>query len=206
MNPTLISAILTFWFADALASADAARTRSKVWFSIDPQFDAEIARRYSDLPTKAAAGRLDTWMNSAESALARVLVLDQFPRNLFRGDPRAFAFDALALAGSISALEKGFPSRLHPLQTVFFLLPLEHAEDLTMQQRCVTLFEELRGRAPAGWESQFDGYLDYARRHRDVIERFGRFPHRNAVLHRTSTRQEREYLETGGARFGAKPR
>jgi uncharacterized protein (DUF924 family) len=145
-------------------------------------------------------------MNTAESALARVIVLDQFPRNLYRGDPRAFAFDALALAGSVSAIERGFSTRLHPVQTMFILLPLEHAEDLSTQQRSVAQFEELRGRTPAGCESQFDGYLDYARRHRDVIQRFGRFPHRNAVLGRTSTPEERAYLESGGEHFGAKPR
>jgi uncharacterized protein (DUF924 family) len=205
-NESLISEVLTFWFANALESVEAARARSKVWFANDPQFDAETARRFSDLPIEAAAGSLDSWMNAAESALARVIVLDQFPRNLYRGDARAFAFDALALAGSISALERGFSIRLHPVQTVFLLLPLEHAEDRTMQQRSVALFEELRGRAPAGCEPQFDGYADYARRHRDVIERFGRFPHRNAVLGRTSTPEERKYLESGGEHFGAKRR
>jgi uncharacterized protein (DUF924 family) len=205
-NADLISEVLPFWFADALQSVAAARARSKVWFANDPQFDAEIARRFGDLPTKAAAGDFDSWMNAAESALARVIVLDQFPRNLYRGDPRAFAFDALALAGSVSALDRGFSKRLHPVQTVFILLPIEHAEDPSMQQRSVAQFEELRGRAPAGCESLFDGYLDYARRHRDVIERFGRFPHRNAVLGRTSTLEERAYIEGGGEHFGAKPR
>jgi uncharacterized protein (DUF924 family) len=206
VNPDLIGEVLAFWFADALESVEAARARSNVWFSNDPQFDAEIARRFGDLPTQAAAGHLDAWTHCAESALARVIVLDQFPRNLFRGDPRAFAFDALALAGSLGALESGFSTRLHPLQTVFVLLPLEHAEDLAIQQHCVALFEELRDRAPTGSEPLFDGYVNYARRHRDVIERFGRFPHRNAVLGRTSTPAERTYLESGGERFGAKRR
>jgi uncharacterized protein (DUF924 family) len=202
----LASDVLTFWFANALESTEAALARSKVWFANDPQFDAEIARRFGDLPIEAAAGALDSWMYSAESALARVIALDQFPRNLYRNDPRAFAFDTLALAGSISAIERGYVTQLHPLQTVFILLPLEHAEDLIMQQRSVALFEALRSRAPAGCEPRFEGFVDYARRHRDVIARFGRFPHRNAVLGRASTREELEYLENGGERFAAKPR
>jgi len=205
-NSSLVSEILRFWFTDALDSVHAARARSKVWFASDTRFDAEIEQRFTDLPNRAATGALDSWMGAAQSSLARVIVLDQFPRNLYRGSARAFAFDALAVACSISAIEAGVPACLHPLQTVFILLPLEHAEDLTMQQRSVALFQELRERAPAGWESLFEGYADYARRHRDVIERFGRFPHRNAVLGRTSTPEEHAYLESGGERFGAKQR
>jgi uncharacterized protein (DUF924 family) len=202
----LADQVLAFWFADALQSAQAAQARSKAWFSHDPDFDLEILKRFGHLPEQARAGKLDAWMQSARGALARLLVLDQFPRNLYRNDGRAYAFDPLALAGSQAAVACGHDAELHPLHAAFVYLPFEHAEDLAMQERSVTLFEALRGRAPAGWEPQFASYADYARRHRDVIARFGRFPHRNDVLGRSSTREELDYLEQGGERFGGKRR
>jgi uncharacterized protein (DUF924 family) len=200
------SEILRFWFSDALNSDAAAKARYKVWFRHDPQFDAEIQRRFADLPDQAAAGALDTWMLDAHAALAHVLVLDQFPRNLFRNDARAFAYDAVARLASLDAIGHGFDDAVHPLQAVFFYLPFEHAEAPELQEQSVALFAALRERAPHGCEAQFDGFVDYARRHRDVIARFGRFPHRNGVLARISTADEIRYLDSGGERFGAQAR
>lgn len=196
--------VLEFWFGDAATSADAARARAKLWFSYDAEFDAEIARRFDDLPDRALRGELDAWTASPSTALARIIVLDQFPRNLYRDDARAFAYDALALRAATDAVTMGFDRCLHPLHALFAYLPFEHAEDARMQERSVALFEQLRTRAPPGCEQQFDGYTDYARRHRDVIARFGRFPHRNAVLNRADTPEETQYLQSGGARFGPK--
>jgi uncharacterized protein (DUF924 family) len=198
--------VLAFWFCEALQDSAAGSERSKRWFTYDPDFDAEILRRFGHLPEQAAAGNLDAWMDAAESALARVIVLDQFPRNLYRHDSRAFAFDGLALAGSQAAVERGFDLRVHPLQAALMYLPFEHAEDLAMQRRAVALFTALQSRAPAGSEAQFARYADYARRHHEVIARFGRFPHRNALLGRPSSPDEVQYLEQGGERFGAKGR
>ena len=193
--------VVEFWFGDALHAAPQTQRR---WFRYDPEFDAQILRRFGHLPEQAAAGNLDSWMEAAEPALARLIALDQFPRNLYRGDSRAFAFDALAAAGAESAIERGFDLRVHPLQAVFMYLPFEHAEDIGRQERAVALFEALCDRAPAGHEPEFARFADFARRHRAVIARFGRFPHRNALLGRASSAEERQYLEEGGERFGPK--
>lgn len=205
LAPDLAREVLAFWFGDALRDCAAAAAWSRRWFDCDPDFDAQILRRFGHLPEQAAAGNLDAWMDAAEPALARVIALDQFPRNLYRRDSRAFAFDKLAVAASLAAVARGHDTRLHPLQAVFFYLPFEHAEDIAMQDRAVALFEALLARAPAGCEPQFAGFLDYAERHRAVIARFGRFPHRNALLGRPSTAEEVRHLEQGGERFGPKP-
>ena len=202
----LADEILAFWFGESLQDSPAQRESTRRWFQYDANFDAEILRRFGHLPEQAAAGNLDAWMEAAESALARLIVLDQFPRNLYRHDSRAFAFDKLAAAGSEAAIERGFDARLHPLQAVFMYLPFEHAEDLVKQDRAVALFEALRGRAPAGAEPEFARFLDYARKHREVIARFGRFPHRNELLGRATSTEEQQYLDQGGERFGPRSR
>ena len=206
LSTRLAEDVRDFWFGDALRGSAESNERSKRWFTYDPEFDAQILQRFGHLVEQAAAGNLDDWMDAAESALARVIVLDQFPRNLYRHDSRAFAFDGLALAGSAAAVEHGFDLRVHPLQAAFMYLPFEHAEDLAMQQRAVALFTALQSRAPPGSETQFAGFAEYARKHHEVIARFGRFPHRNALLGRPSSREEQQYLEQGGERFGAKGR
>jgi uncharacterized protein (DUF924 family) len=134
-----------------------------------------------------------------------VVVLDQFPRNAFRGTPRAFAFDGVARAVARAALDADFAECLHPLEAAFFGLPLEHAEDLALQHRCVAHYERLRDRVPESFRELFAEFVDYGCRHRDVIQRFGRFPHRNRALGRESTAEERDYLDGGGETFAALP-
>jgi len=194
--------ILEFWFGDALASAERAKLRAKLWFSKNDEFDREIESRFGALPESAARGELDTWRGDASSALALVLVLDQFPRNLFRKSPRSFAFDPLAREVALEAISRESDKVLHPLQSSFLYLPLEHAEDIELQERSVQLFELLIARAPAGLRDLFESFADYAQRHRDIVRRFGRFPHRNDVLGRPSAPEEVAYLESGGDRFG----
>ena len=128
-------------------------------------------------------------------------MLDQFPRNLYRGSPRSFAYDSAALDVCRAALARGLDSQLHPLEAVFLYLPLEHAEDLAMQEQCVSLFCRLVARAPAQLSEQFESFAGYAERHHAVIEQFGRFPHRNAALGRQSTPAEISYLRSGGESF-----
>jgi uncharacterized protein (DUF924 family) len=194
-------AILSFWFADAVDSAAAAKARGKLWFGRSDVFDAEIERRFGALPERAARGELDDWRSAPRSALALVLSLDQLPRNLFRGSPRAFEFDAKARAVALAALAAGFDLKLQPIEAAFFYFPFEHAEDLDLQDKSAHLFEKLCERAPADGKPQFEEFVDYARRHREVIRRFGRFPHRNALLGRESTAAETAYLAAGGERF-----
>jgi len=203
--PPEANAVLTFWFADALDSPEAAQAVSKRWFTQDPAFDAAIAQRFGHLPDAALRGELDDWAGTPQGALARIVVLDQFPRNLHRESARAFAFDAYAAAAAQAAVAAGFDAQLAPLEAVFVYLPFEHAEDPALQARSVSLFTALDRRAPPGCEPLFANFLDFARRHRDVIARFGRFPHRNAVLGRVPTAEEIGWLAAGGERFGAKP-
>lgn len=191
MNP---SEVLDFWFG-AKGSAEHGQLR-KCWFEKNAAFDAEIRRRFLPLVDEAAAGRLDGWAAQPESLLALIVLLDQFPRNLFRDTARAFAADGKALALAQQAVAKGLDARLLPVQRAFVYLPFEHSEDMAMQDRAVALFAELAGQGEA-----FASYLDYAERHREVIRRFGRFPHRNAILGRASTPEEAAYLAQPGAGF-----
>ncbi|WP_245615799.1 DUF924 family protein [Andreprevotia chitinilytica] len=181
--------VLTFWFGPPPLA-----TRP-VWFQRDDAFDATIRRRF--LTTLEAAGRGECahWAQSAHGALALVIVLDQFPRNLYRGEANAFAFDAQAREVANTAIAANHPTKLTPLEQLFLYLPFEHSEQLADQERAVALM--------AHWQDNADlaGFYHYAVMHRAVISRFGRFPHRNAALGRASTDEERAYLAEPGAGF-----
>lgn len=178
-------AILDFWFSD--------RARP-LWFARDAGFDAEIGRRFAATHEAAMGGRLDDWQGSAEGALALVIVLDQFSRNLHRGSARAFACDARARAVADRALARGFDGRLPAERRGFLYLPFEHSEALADQRRAVALFQALAEAATGPERAQAQELLDYARLHLAAIERFGRFPHRNEILGRETTAEEAEYL------------
>lgn len=158
------------------------------WFNGGAEFDAECRERFLEAHFTAARREFAGWMDDAEGALALLLLLDQIPRNVFRGSAHAFATDGLAREIAERAVDAGFDMRIDVPMRIFFYMPFEHSEDMADQDRAVALFTAM-GNA---------GYLDYARRHRDVIARFGRFPHRNAALGRTSTPQEQAWLEAGG--------
>jgi uncharacterized protein (DUF924 family) len=193
--------LLGFWFPAPLDDPATVAERARLWFSLDADFDAEIRERFGALPARARAGGLDDWRRGPRSCLALTLVLDQLPRNLYRDTAECFAYDALAHELAQDALARGVDAALAPLEAAFLYLPLEHAEDPASQQRCVSLFRDLVSRAPAALRPQFESFVSYAVRHRDVIARFGRFPHRNRLLGRASTPQERAYLEAGGETF-----
>jgi uncharacterized protein (DUF924 family) len=194
--------LLRFWFGRDLDSPDVVAARCRLWFSAPADFDEEIRARFAGLPGLAGQGLFDGWREKPRSCLALVLALDQLPRNLYRRSRQAFAFDARAVKVAEEALALGFDAAVHPLEAAFFYLPLEHAEDLVLQERAVELFGRLRERAPAGLLPVFQSFFDYAVRHRLVIRRFGRFPHRNVLLGRPSTGEERDYLAAGGETFG----
>lgn len=185
--------VLEFWFGPS-GSAGYGRVRG-VWFRKDPDFDAQIRTDFLDLYERVAAGQCDAWGNEPESALALAVVLDQFPRNMFRGTPRSFASDGSALALARRAVARGFDRSLLPVQRWFIYLPFEHSENRADQDRSVELFESLRG------DPDSTSPIDYAYRHREVISRFGRFPHRNAILGRASTAEEIEFLGQPGSSF-----
>ncbi len=194
--------ILDFWFADAANDPSKAMARVTFWFASDPTIDAKIKARFGEAVERAAGGKLEDWRTAPTSCLALVILLDQFPRNLYRATPEAFGCDARALAVAQGAVAAGFLESLSIAQQAFFVLPYEHAEDLEMQRSCIRLLEGILDRAPEDWKSFIRSMLDYAKAHAEIIERFGRYPHRNAVLGRLSTPEERQYLEGGGESFG----
>ena len=186
--------VLEFWFGTPeLADTEAVTSR---WFRKDPAFDREIGERFGALMERALAGELQDWAWQPGPALARILLLDQFTRNVFRDTPRAFAGDALALEAARAMVLQGQDQALPPLRRVFVYLPFEHAEDEAAQAESMRLFTRLAQEVPA-----LDGYLDYARRHQEIVQRFGRFPHRNAVLGRPSTDEETAFLKQPGSGF-----
>lgn len=192
MNKSNPTEILDFWFGSPEAS-DYGKMR-QVWFSKNDEFDAAV-QHFLPAYQQAAAGELNDWQNQPLSCLALIILLDQIPRNLFRNQPQAFATDTKALSVAKSAVERGFDRDLIPAQCWFIYLPFEHSEDLADQERCIELFSQLEGDA----ESAIP--IDYAHRHKAVIDRFGRFPHRNSILKRESTPEEIEFLQQPDSSF-----
>lgn len=193
--------VLDFWFAASGSAGEIAGRQRKLWFGKSPDNDRAVLERFKDTLTAAANGQLDHWAQDPRGRLALVIVLDQFPHHIFRDQPQAFATDPQALALSLAALTASEDRQLAPIERVFLYLPLEHAESPDMQERSVSLYEALANEVAADERVLFDGFLDYARKHRDVVARFGRFPHRNAILGRPSTPDELEFLKQPGSRF-----
>jgi uncharacterized protein (DUF924 family) len=183
--------VLEFWFG----TGEALGKQRPEWFRKDPKFDDEIGGRFADVHGRASRGELDAWRQTPESMLALLVILDQFSRNLYRDDARAFAQDERALGCAKEALLRGDDLALLPVQRQFVYLPFEHSEDLADQERGVELMRSLEA------FEETRGIVTWAERHRDIIERFGRFPHRNACLGRETTPQEAAFLEQPGSRF-----
>jgi uncharacterized protein (DUF924 family) len=192
--PIEAQAVLDFWFGMP-ASAEFGRSR-KAWFAKDDAFDQTIRKRFGTLVEQTLRSEHDDWADDPRSALARIIVLDQFTRNAFRGTARAFAGDGLALAAASRMVGARDDESLAPFMRTFVYLPFEHAEGLAMQDESVRLFRRLVGDGddPAK-------LVDFALRHRAIIERFGRFPHRNDLLGRQSTAEEIAFLAQPGSGF-----
>ena len=189
--------VLDFWFGPPDAPGQGQRRPQ--WFRKDAAFDTSIAQRFGALIERALLGGIDDWVGTAADplpALARVIVLDQFTRNAFRGSVRAFAGDPMALQGARWLVASGLDRPLTGVQRLFVYLPFEHAEDLAHQRTSLQLFEQLGRDEPA-----LADLLDWARRHHDVVARFGRFPHRNAALDRVSSPEETHFLRQPGSGF-----
>lgn len=174
--------IIDFWF-DEIDPAS--------WWRKDAEFDALIRRRFQSVHSAAVAGELFRWRDSPPGRLAEIIVLDQFSRNLYRDDPRAFASDGMALVLAQEAVSGGFDRQLYPVMRPFVYMPYMHSESLTIHEEAVTLFDQ------PGMESN----LDFEYRHKAIIERFGRYPHRNEILGRLSTDEERAFLQQPGSSF-----
>jgi len=196
-----IDTLLDFWFGTDPDDAVVAKEQAALWWSKNKQTDQEIRSRFEDQVRAAAQGELDPWARTARGRLALIILLDQLPRNIYRETAQAFLHDEKALALSLEGLHLGMDRQLRPIERVFFYLPLEHSECLAHQERSVERFSDLVTTVPAEQKSTFEEYLNFAVRHRDIIERFGRFPHRNTTLGRKSTAEELAFLAEDGSSF-----
>ncbi|HHQ4709363.1 TPA: DUF924 family protein [Aeromonas veronii] len=194
--------LLDFWFGDEADDVLRATRQAPLWWGKSSETDALLASRFGELAEAAAKGSLAHWADTPSGRLALILLLDQLPRNIHRGTPAAFAQDPLARNLCLKGLSIGADKSLSPLERVFFYLPLEHAESREQQVRSVSLFEALAAeQAGTPAQATFAGFADFARRHQVIIERFGRFPHRNDILGRTSTPEEAAFLQQPGSGF-----
>jgi|694.fasta_scaffold15405_4 uncharacterized protein (DUF924 family) len=196
-----IHEILTYWFGELQTPEDYPSEKSNIWFAGGPQIDQEIRSLFEPLVWKAANHDLDNWKESAKGRLALIILLDQFPRNIFRGQPNAFAFDPMALELTLEGLCSGVDQQLFPIERVFFYLPLEHAENIKYQELSIAKFEELAKSMKLPLKSVFESFSNYAHGHYRIIEKFGRFPHRNAILGRETTSEEEAFLKTPNSSY-----
>lgn len=191
--------VLDFWFEDGLETGWPTRNMGELWFGGSRGLDAEIEERFGHMVEAALWQELVDWESRPLPRLALILLLDQFTRNVYRGQAQAFAGDHRSQTLVTEGLARGMDGELPWVGRVFFYMPLMHAEDLSLQDRCVSCFERLCREAPPEIAEKTEGNLKFAMEHRDIIERFGRFPHRNKVMGRESTAEEREFLETASS-------
>ncbi len=199
-----IDDILDFWFgsADGPITGQLPEDQPSMWFSGGPQVDETIEERFGEDIEKALDGAYDDWADNPSGRLALILLLDQFTRNVYRGTAQAFSGDPKALSLTLDGLDQRQDVELDPIGRVFFYMPLEHAEELGHQQRCVDLMKSLTNEVDDPRRALFKGFYDYAIDHQDIIERFGRFPHRNPLLDRPSTDEEEQFLADNDTNFG----
>lgn len=197
-----IDAILTFWFMEKELSAPQIDGRMDVWFGEDPVFDHEVVKEFSEDVDRASEGQLDHWAHEPRGRLALILLLDQFRRNIYRGTPDAYAMDKAALKlcveGAMEKKDKG----LAPIQRVFFYMPLQHTESRKVQKKSVDIYTRLAEAVSTTYKETFETIAQFAQLHADIVEQFGRFPHRNKVLGRENTPDEDEYLAGDAPNFG----
>jgi len=196
-----IATILTYWFGADSEAAARAKDRADLWWSKNSEVDSEIRARFESYIQLAGDGKLDHWRVEPRGRLALIILTDQFPRNIYRDDPRAFAFDAKALEWSLAGIEQGHDRLLQPIERVFFYLPLEHSERLEHQELSVRMFSELATVVAPDQQEMFGQYLNFAVSHRNIIARFGRFPHRNRILGRPSSSEEVCFLSQPDSSF-----
>ena len=199
--------IRDFWFGKLPLSAEGLNRRIRFWYgdensAMRQRRDEHIRVRFSGLVERAARGELASWADGPRRRLSLILLLDHFPRNMFRGTARAFATDAQALALTLSGMQSAADAALEVVERIFFYMPLQHAESREVQEESVAAYRRVLSEAPAELHEQFVSALRSAENHRAIIERFGRFPYRNQALRRSSTAQERDWLREGGSSFG----
>jgi uncharacterized protein (DUF924 family) len=198
--------IRQFWFGRMPLKPEGMSERLALWFGSDAeeqqQTDELVRSRFGALVERAAAGGLIAWADSPRRCLSLILLLDQFPRHIYRGTERAFATDRDALALTLSGMQAAADAALSPVERIFFYMPLQHAELRDAQEESVAAYRRLLNEAPQELRSMFVGALESAQLHHSIVARFGRFPHRNQVLRRTNTAEEAAYLASGDRSFG----
>jgi len=193
--------ICDYWFGEII-DGNTREDRSALWFGGGDAVDGEIRTRFEADLLAAGAGEREHWAENPRGRLALILLLDQFPLNIYRGTARAYDFEAAAVRHCLAGLAAGQDALLSPIERSFFYMPLEHAEDRELQERSVACYRSLLEDAPQQLRAGLQASLDYAIEHRDIVARFGRFPHRNRVLGREPSRDELDWLAAGGATYG----
>lgn len=193
--------LLDFWFGKSESEADILVQQSSLWWGKDASVDKEIETRFGASLDRLMAGQLNDWKQHPRGYLSMIILADQFSRNIYRDSAMAFAQDEYALGLTLQGIRTGIDLKLSLVQRVFFYLPLEHSESLLMQNRSVDLFRQVYQVAPVDIKDKFKAHLDYAIAHRQVIEKYGRYPHRNALLGRQSSPEEIDYLKQPGSGF-----
>lgn len=196
-----IEQVIEFWFGSDINDPALAKKQSSLWWKKSPQTDSQIREIFAAGLQGLVSGDYNHWLENPRGRLAAIIVADQFSRNMYRDSPRAFSQDALALSWCLEGIAAGHDVQLPLICRVFFYMPLEHAESLEMQDLSLEKFTELAELAPEGDGETFAGFVDFARRHRDVIVSFGRYPHRNSILNRQSSAAEQAYLDKPGSGF-----
>ena len=206
MSTETISEIVAFWFGSSLESPEVASGRRDWWYKGGAPVDDDIRARFGELVPQACARELMAWQSTPDGALALILLLDQFTRNLYRNTPQAYAGDACAFEIVTWAIEQKLDIALPPVSRIWLYHPFHHAEDVEDQDRGLVLLNELRQEALAEWHPYVERSIEGWTRHRNIVACFGRFPHRNAVLARDSTNKEHEFLKANGEAFGQGPK
>jgi len=197
-----IETILSFWFKEQELTAPQIDRRMDKWFSEDPVFDHEIEKEFSDDISAASAGTLDHWATDPHGRLALIILIDQFRRNIYRNTAKAFSKDKLALKLCVEGAMEKKDRSLTPIQRVFFYMPLQHAESRKVQAKSVELYNRLAEAVSPTYRETFLTVAQFAELHRDIVEQYGRFPHRNELLNRENTVEEAEYLAGDSPDFG----
>jgi len=197
-----MDAILSFWFKEHELSAPQIDGRMDIWFGEDPVFDHEIEKEFAQDVEKASAGELNHWAHEPMRRLALILLLDQFRRNIYRGTAKAFEKDKAALKFCVEGAMEKTDRGLAPIHRVFFYMPLQHAESRKVQAKSRKIYERLAGSVSATYKETFETISQFADLHADIIDRFGRFPHRNKLLNRENNPEEDEYLADDSPGFG----
>jgi uncharacterized protein (DUF924 family) len=193
--------VLDFWFGACGADGSLDPAKQKMWFGDGRKYDAEIREKFGALHERASRGELEEWAETPRGRMALVILFDQMSRHIHRDTPRAFAQDPAAQKLALDGINRNVDRELIPAQRAFFYIPFEHAEDIELQRLGVRCFDGLARTAAAQVKKDYESFCDYCQRHRDIIERFGRFPHRNAILGRVSTPEETKFLKQPGSAF-----